>query len=763
MSATSESDELVTAMTDFGNAPTAAQRKREPLAAAILLMALLAGCSTPIKHRDLVNEGVAIDSRWYFTDAMLRQRFGQEWPRGEAPRLGLALAGGGTKAADFSLGVLQGLDESGLMRRIDAISTVSGGSYAGLWYFARHHFDPGDALTGAIFRDCLPGRYADPRSDSPLDDRCPDNNTNYLPDSPAGKGNGDRYRYQNYLRGFQDIFSSGKDLFGDPAFNYEPAGTHDRLTNDLGLLVAKTLAGAIANVLPNVIFNWEITLSPSRKAYRTGIARTFGATPPRCDEPGACFETNPSLMPWSDQRGYRTEGSIAPLNSGFDFSDLARLHQRGDAPLWIINSTAGEDQSPWDFTAQRPPELTAFEFTPYGYGSGIYRYRRWHGETPHSLARSLDTITPLDAVISSAAFLDSQQKVQFSWPIRKLAAVGIDVLALNWGSSYGNPNASPATVALHHALPWPFYYLHRFQATRDSAFIHLSDGGQSENLGAYSLIRRGIDTLIISDHAFDRSGHLDDLCHLSRALFPLGYSLILPGLPNLETVCRSNQSGEPFGYDVFAWHHPILLGCIVPNNHPRDCTDLPARWDRKRGVYFARLFVIKPAFGDGRLSADLEQMAQVARSRAHCADQDSPECRTEAVSKLCHPYSSSTNLADPQGRANAVSCEILGFMKNNSFAESVVDKDRCPHFPQYSTISMTLNSSPWMYGVSRELGDRYARQLAGFFDGATPIKARFDAELTRQSQLPMTALPANSANAKAGAAGVCLNLNAREN
>lgn len=55
----------------------------------------------------------------------------------EAPELGLALAGGGIKAADFSIGVLQGLIEAGVMERVDAVSTVSGGGYAALWYFSR--------------------------------------------------------------------------------------------------------------------------------------------------------------------------------------------------------------------------------------------------------------------------------------------------------------------------------------------------------------------------------------------------------------------------------------------------------------------------------------------------------------------------------------------------------------------------------------------------------------------------------------------------
>lgn len=47
------------------------------------------------------------------------------------PRTGLALSGGGIRSATFSLGVLQALSGHGWLRRIDYLSTVSGGSYIG--------------------------------------------------------------------------------------------------------------------------------------------------------------------------------------------------------------------------------------------------------------------------------------------------------------------------------------------------------------------------------------------------------------------------------------------------------------------------------------------------------------------------------------------------------------------------------------------------------------------------------------------------------
>ena len=50
--------------------------------------------------------------------------------------VGLALSGGGIRSATFGLGVLEGLKALGLLRRIDYLSTVSGGGYIGAWLSA---------------------------------------------------------------------------------------------------------------------------------------------------------------------------------------------------------------------------------------------------------------------------------------------------------------------------------------------------------------------------------------------------------------------------------------------------------------------------------------------------------------------------------------------------------------------------------------------------------------------------------------------------
>src|SRR6185295_16506063 len=45
--------------------------------------------------------------------------------------VGIALSGGGIRSATFCLGLFQGLARQGFVRRVDYLSTVSGGGYFG--------------------------------------------------------------------------------------------------------------------------------------------------------------------------------------------------------------------------------------------------------------------------------------------------------------------------------------------------------------------------------------------------------------------------------------------------------------------------------------------------------------------------------------------------------------------------------------------------------------------------------------------------------
>jgi hypothetical protein len=62
---------------------------------------------------------------------------GEPWARiAPADRVGLALSGGGIRSATFNLGLLEALDQRGILSMVDYLSTVSGGGYIGGFWTA---------------------------------------------------------------------------------------------------------------------------------------------------------------------------------------------------------------------------------------------------------------------------------------------------------------------------------------------------------------------------------------------------------------------------------------------------------------------------------------------------------------------------------------------------------------------------------------------------------------------------------------------------
>lgn len=442
--------------------------------------------------------------------------------------------------------------------------------------------------------------------------------------------------------------------------------------------------------------------------------------------------------------------------------------------MWIINATAGEDRSPWDFAGQSHPEMTVFEFTPYGSGSGIYDYSK---NPLHN------RVSVFDAVVSSAAFFDSQQKNFTDPPLRNIASLGMKLSTLNWGSSYRNPNASPIHNVLHHALPWPLYYFHKFNAGSDSNYIHLSDGGMSEDLGVYSLVRRGVPNIIISDHSADRGGAMADVCRLKKILQDSGdknaenepkFYLHIPALHDLDKVCEAKQN---IGYDIYNWQFPILLGCIssvdpkqIGNNNayqyqcekPSDSND-----------YYARVFVIKPSLGEAAMAEKIREIANDCPK----GNTASVECKNSLIKHTTFLEAGESykleNLVDvpisnPWLFEEKLPRELVIFILNNSFDRDKTDRnDGCPYFPQNSTVSMTANSSPWLYGAYRELGRYYARQLGWFFSGDNYQQIfekkymdviRYQAEYSSMDHQPYN--PNLFSSTKAGEKKDCMGLNA---
>lgn len=732
----------------------------------ILLLPTLSGCSNPVRPESL--RYYSLSEADYFTEAHQNALFKEERHDRKTPIIGLALAGGGTKAADFGLGVIQGLNEIGLLKNVDIISSVSGGGYSALWYYSRLINEKDttietsdeettkrsfEAIIKKSFNDCLPKRY---EIDGSKEQPCTFFNTN-----TEGKNvSSDLFKDQNYLRGYQDILSSGKT-----AFDYNPTTEKNQLTKDIASLSAKTIGAIILNIFPNIFFDWQIQVSPSRQAYAKGISRTFGAIAPSCSNKGGCDQlvnsSSKTCINNSDKKciGYnrRLEGEINWVEN-LTFENL----KNPNLPMWIINTTAGEDRSPWDLKKALPPELTVFEFTPYNSGSGQYGYQK----------KLLHTkLSPIEAVLASASFFDSQQKNTFVVPVRNFVALGMEATTLNWGVSYINPNANKGSVFFHHLLPWPLYYFHKFNAGYDSAYIHLSDGGHSENLGVYSLIRRNVPNIIISDHAADRSGTMSDICLLKNNLKSQNLFINFPGLEDIESVCSPKsvtKKTQKMGYDIFNWTYPVLLGCITKGSASKDCLQQSGGSD-----YFARIFLIKPSISGQNFDINFKNAVSECKINGIKEEVANESCLRK-IENICknHTYAAvkmrfkflEDNELKFWNSANPPSCELLMFLMKNSFEKIGINKtDGCPHFPQYSTSAITVNSSPWLYGALKELGRYYAGSLSYFYDSSTNTfdKGRFESILLQQSNtkiIPITVGTSLFSSIKSGSTHDCAGL-----
>ncbi len=742
------------------------------LLVGIACVVLSACCTQPFQGK--IDEGKRAKYLSQGIDARVRAK-------DQPPQVGLALAGGGTKAADFSIGVLQGLTEAGVMERVDAVSTVSGGGYAALWYFSRllnWEGKPGstqgatqpltsNSEAGKFFRDCIPAvyvkKYLDtldggqapsrhaPGSKNTLSGPCPMSLTNYDTDKRSTFANDD-VRYLNHLRGYQDIFAWDWN-----AFRYtQTTGDQVAAGIDFGVLVLGTIGSAALNVVPNLLFDWDIPMSVSRWRYETGIVRAFGATPTFC-----------AKTPWPCKEGVRPTGSEEWVRKRLTFALLREEYEKGNVPLWIINTTAGENRDLIHFGAgsgQKPFQFSSFEFSPYGSGSGLFHYSE----------HALGDLSPWEAVTSSAAFLDSQQKV-----VVPIVNPLLKASTLDWGRTIRNPNVGGFKYGLHHLVPFPFYLWHGRAGAQaeDYVNIRLSDGGQSEDLGAYALVQRKVPDIIISDHSSDRSGRMEDVCRLKNGLEKehgddMALYVFFPGLEDLGRLCTQDLAVG--GYDIFHWEHPILLGCVTSDPGNTKCDKAESQQ-----VHFQRLYLIKPALpsskGRHHLGKTLFELGNVlCKDTTECTANGKNPRRAPLGVPPCIAFSADTPYArnipavDSQEwrYEDYASCELAGFLIANASNEAGIDTDDgCPYFPQHDTKLITANSSPSLFGAYRELGRYYARQLGWFFgngQGAHPVsealrgeRYRWAIEYQFSHQLP--AKPISKRGRKAGLVGNCLN------
>jgi hypothetical protein len=124
--ATTQPDATSSAENANEESPMAAEQAPEPKPGV---------ADPPAKTQDPAGRPTARKVLAALEEAAIAKRRAAAFPADETPpelpRVGLALSGGGIRSATFCFGLLRGLAQNGLLRRIDYLSTVSGGGYAG--------------------------------------------------------------------------------------------------------------------------------------------------------------------------------------------------------------------------------------------------------------------------------------------------------------------------------------------------------------------------------------------------------------------------------------------------------------------------------------------------------------------------------------------------------------------------------------------------------------------------------------------------------
>ena len=235
-----------------------------------------------------------------------------------------------------------------------------------------------------------------------------------------------------------------------------------------------TLLSQPVNLILNGVFGMHANVVPMRRVYERGIDQTFHVVP------------NDKL-----------EGSVYSAS----FENLSNdIH--GQLPFPIINMTAHIEDAPVEEAGLL--ENRVFEFTPLHYGSDYFGY--WYQDYPINYNRAIEVS---GAAADSKTVNESNQRMVYS-------AFNID---LGFFINNPNPEISATGRWLRKLIPIPIYpFSSHYQRDNEGDRIYLADGGHSENLGAYSLIRRMCRSIVIVDAEHDPSYIFDAYTKLKTNL-----------------------------------------------------------------------------------------------------------------------------------------------------------------------------------------------------------------------------------------------------
>lgn len=387
----------------------------------------------------------AANERKVARDNMARvgRSYREEWrynrhDQNRPPQLCLAMSGGGMRSAAFNIGVLKGLHQTGVLDKVDVLSSVSGGGYALSWFY-------------------LQQASTDARPDELFDD------------------NG---RFQQYL-------SNNSNLAYD-----NPDDTGQRVLSYVGV-VGKWIPSWFANIFANGLFDWHANLNPLRLTYENGIERVFHVSP---------VSTNPQQDGFVNKAGFWSTSAVDP-DKEITFPRLRDFIAQRGLPFFVINTTVAIDDDPEHYGAEFGK--TIYEFTPLRHGSDAFE--EYFTEFPFSVSRAV----ALSGAAKDSATTPGAKRQLFD------SMTNTD---LGYFITNPNPQVSDSKRTWKHVLPLPLYLAIPNYRDAVGTDIYLTDGGHSDNLATFSLVRRMCGEIIVVDAEHDPKFEFQGLLRLKKHL-----------------------------------------------------------------------------------------------------------------------------------------------------------------------------------------------------------------------------------------------------
>jgi hypothetical protein len=479
----------------------------------------------------------------------------------KAPTIALCFSGGGLRAATLGVGILQGLEETGLLKKVDYLSTVSGGSYVGSWYVS-HLLPPGSGTVRSAPQISGSG------FNSYSGDRATLLQVNGSPDTGDGGAVDELRKRRGFVLGTGNIHLPW--LIPLHLFTLAPAYVFDVA------LHFKPLRGK---------FNWH---HPAYH-YERAIRRTYLSAP---DQPipgqDAC-----TAGPFRGQPHELRLNEINPPG-----------HQ---APYLVINATQGNNPDPaFSFDHRATP----FEFSRHSVGGPHLGYIHsdhfgYHVESTRKLQKGSGevalranplallpwfTTKPLrlaTAVSASGAAGDPNKGGKpyqngAEWPPGscepQAETRNPSFLKKQFRAQLGNfftrqqhrnfamqPPVQPEppwTLADRVRDRWREVTQDRFRPTQHSNTLILTDGAHFENLGIYAMMKRpDVDEVWSFDVAEDAEYTFKDWYHTAKLLQYEGWEL-------------KPEAGE------WLQQEPTGVGCPIPEAQTEPWGTGPVLWKR---------------------------------------------------------------------------------------------------------------------------------------------------------------------------------------